>query len=279
MHLIYFDETGNTGNDLDQTEQPIFVLGALVVPENVWSALEADLLASLARHLPSPLPNDFEIKGSELHNPRGFFRTLPIPVRLALRDDWLAIAHRHGLRLIYRAIPKKRYKAWLISTFGSGVLINPHVAAFPLVARVVDDYLRQLPGSPLGIFIFDENRDVVTDIEKSLRVLRSTDGVLRLGRIIEKGFFIDSRASLPIQLCDLCIYAARRKEEAKAGLRVKPLDQTCIPLVEAIIHRGDERLTDVLAWLADQQKKERPGDFTPKSDTAGPEKGPNRSGR
>ncbi len=278
MHLIYFDETGNTGNDLDQPDQPIFVLGALVVPETAWSALEADLLAAIARHVPAPIPVDLEIKGSELHNPRGFFRSLPIVVRLALRDDWLNIAGGHGLRLIYRAIPKRRYKAWLLATFGGGVAINPHVAAFPLVARVVDDYLRQLPGAPLGIFIFDENRDVVTDIEKSLRVLRSTDGTLRLDRIIEKGFFIDSRSSLPIQLCDLCIYAGRRKEEVKAGLKVKPLDQTCIPLFDRLVHRGDEKLTDVLAWLATQQKKERPGD-TPRSGAADPEKGPNRSGR
>ena len=259
MHLVYFDETGNTGNALDDASQPIFVLGALVVPENVWMTLEADLAAAIETHFPAPRPDDFEIKGSELHNARGFFRAFAIAQRLALRDAWLTLARRHGLRFVYRAIPKKRYKAWLLNTFGSGVAINPHVAAFPLVARVVDDLLQRQPGPPLGIFISDENRDVVTDVEKAHRLLRNADGVLRLGRIIEKGFFIDSRSSLPLQLCDLCVYAARRKEEAKAGLRVKPMDETCFPLIEPLIHRGDERISDVLAWLTQQQKKERPG--------------------
>jgi hypothetical protein len=255
MHLIYFDETGNTGNDLDQPDQPIFVLGALVVAEDAWTPLEAELLEAIETHFPGPRPADFEVKGSELHNPRGFFRQFPIAQRLALRDAWLKIAHRLGLRFVYRAISKKRYKAWLISAFGSGVAINPHVAAFPLVARVIDEFLQRQPGPPLGIFISDENRDVVTDIEKSLRLLRSVDGVLRLGRIIEKGFFIDSHSSLPLQLCDVCVYAARRKEEMKAGFRVKAIDQGCIALIEPLVHRGDERLTDVLAWLTDQQKK------------------------
>jgi hypothetical protein len=89
MHLIYFDETGNTGNDLDQPDQPIFVLGALVVAEDAWTPLEAELLEAIETHFPGPRPADFEVKGSELHNPRGFFRQFPIAQRLALRDAWL----------------------------------------------------------------------------------------------------------------------------------------------------------------------------------------------
>ena len=28
MHLVYFDESGNSGNNLNDADQPIFVLGA-----------------------------------------------------------------------------------------------------------------------------------------------------------------------------------------------------------------------------------------------------------
>jgi hypothetical protein len=48
-------------------------------------------------------------------------------------------------------------------------------------------------------------------------------------------------------------------EEEKAGLSIKPIDQTIIPWVKPLIHRGAESRPDVLAWLASQQKKERPG--------------------
>jgi hypothetical protein len=260
MHLIYLDESGQTGTNLRDTDQPVFVLGALVVPESVWLTLEKDLQAAIEKSFPAPRPGDFEIHATEISNPRnGYFKQFAIAHRLAFRDEWFRIAQTHALKFVYRAISKKRFHAWSVNSFGTGFAINPHVAAFPLVARVVDDLLKSLPGSPLGIFISDENREVVGDIEKAIRFFRGTEGVLKLGQIIEKGFFIESEKSLVLQLCDLCVYTARRKEEQKLGFPVKPLDQGGIPLIEPLIHVGDERLHDVIVWLEQQQKKGRPG--------------------
>jgi hypothetical protein len=45
MQLIYLDESGNTGNNLQETQQPVFVLTALLVPEQKWLALESELQA------------------------------------------------------------------------------------------------------------------------------------------------------------------------------------------------------------------------------------------
>ena len=119
---------------------------------------------------------------------------------------------------------------------GTGIVVNPHVAAFPLVARVVDDWLKSLPGSPLGIFISDENKEIVRDVEKSIKVLRGIEGTLKLGQIIEKGFFIDSTKSVILQLCDLCAVSLRKREEAKAGFRDNPLHHSGIVLLEPPIH-------------------------------------------
>lgn len=260
MHLIYLDESGQTGTNLKDAAQPVFVLGALVVSESAWLALEADLQASIDRAFVPPRPDDFEVHATEISNPRNaYFRQFPIAHRLAFRDEWFRLAQKHGLKLVYRAISKKRFAEWSYHTFGSGVAINPHVAAFPLVARVVDDLLKSLPGSPLGIFISDENREVVSDVEKAIRFFRGAEGVLRLGQIIEKGFFIESEKSLVLQLCDLCVYTARRREEKKAGMPVKAIDEGGIALIEPLIHVGDERLRDVNVWLEQEQKKGRPG--------------------
>ncbi len=258
MHLIYLDESGNTGVDLNEPKQPVFVLGALLVPEGEWLPLETALTALVERFVPAPRPIGFELHATELINPRGHFRQFPVQQRLDFFREILQVAAQHQLRFVYRAIVKKRFARWLENTFGPGVLINPHVAAFSLVAQVIQEHLKSLPGSPLGIFISDDNREVAPDVEKSIRILRRDSSTLRLGQIIEKGFFIDSRTSLPLQLCDLCTYAARRAEEQKAGFPTKPLDQHCIPWLEPLIHRGNESFTDVLAWL-ESQKEERPG--------------------
>lgn len=168
----------------------------------------------------------------------------------------MSLAAAHDVKLIYRAIEKKRYQRWLHTTFGPGISINPHVAAFALVSRVVDDYLRGLASKPLGIFISDENKEIVADIEKSIRVLRGTGGNLHLGQIIEKGFFIQSQKSLPLQLCDLFALSLRKREEIKIGLPPKAIDESGIQLAESLVHRGNEAYRDVIAWLT-QQHAER----------------------
>lgn len=259
MHLIYFDESGQSGNNLADTSQPVFTLAALVVPETVWLAVERDLNAAVAKFFPTR-PEHFEIHATALRNGDDYFRQFPVSHRLAFRDACLKLAHQHGLKLIYRAIEKRRFQKWIHGAFGPGVLINPHVVAFPLVARVVDEYLKALPGSPLGIFIADENREIIGDVEKSIRLLRGAEGSLKLGQIVEKGFFIDSTTSLLLQLCDLCAYSARKKEEIKIGLPAKPIDENGVQLIESLIHRGNEAYKDTLDWVISQQKKERPGD-------------------
>lgn len=255
MHLIYLDESGNTGTDLKDAQQPVFVLAALIVPETCWQQLEADLEASFKNFLPAISFEGVEVHGSDLRGGRGHFRGQSLQVRIALRDEWLKIAQKHHLKLVYRAIVKKRFENWMHTTFGTGVQINPHVAAFALVARVVDEYLAALPGKTLGIFISDENKEVVHDVEKSIKVLRGAAGVLRLGQIVEKGFFIDSSKSRVLQLCDLCALSARKKEEAKTGGNLRGFDVNGVALIDSLIHRGNESLVDVLRWLTDQQAK------------------------
>jgi hypothetical protein len=49
VHLIYFDESGQTGTNLRDPVQRVFVLGALVVPESIWLAVEKDRRTGLLR--------------------------------------------------------------------------------------------------------------------------------------------------------------------------------------------------------------------------------------
>lgn len=274
MKLIYLDESGNTGKNLHDEQQPVFTLGALIIAEEKWQALEKELEASIEKFYPSPRPEDFEIHAKELLSGDNHFKSYSIPQRLALRDEWLEIAVRHELVFVYRAITKKRLHRWVQSSMGSGVSLNPHIVAFPLVARVLDDYLREQGQSALGIFISDENKEIVSDVEKAIKALRVIDGNLRLGQIIEKGFFIDSAKSLPLQLCDLCLFVARKREETKIGRKERAIDVGAYEKLEPIIHRGNESLQDIMAWLKDGQKNGRPGEKSSES-----AEGPARSGR
>lgn len=254
MYLVYVDETGNTGTDLTDSQQPVFLLAALIVPETCWQALESDLEDEIKARFPELDTAEAEIHAADVRSGRGHFRGKPVSDRLALVHNWLKVAGKHSLKVVYRAIEKKRFHVWLTKTFGSGVIINPHVAAFPLVARVVEELLASLGKDALGMFISDENKEIVRDVEKSIKVLRGITGPLRLTRIVEKGFFIDSGKSRILQLCDVCALAARKKEERKLGIPAKPIDDETIRLLEPLIHRGNEAIKDVLTWLTDSQK-------------------------
>lgn len=260
MHLIYLDESGNSGGNLADPQQPIFVLCALIVPEQKWQSLETALAAAVEQAWPQPRPVDFEVHATELINPTSDPVRKSTPTqRLAFMSTWLKLAAQHDLKLVFRAIVKQRYSKWLHQTFGSGVIINPHVAALALVAQVVNSHLRQLPGQPLGIFISDENHQVARDVDKAIRLLRGAEGSVRLTQIIEKGFFVESDKSLVLQLCDLCVYAIRRHEEIREGRKAKPVDAELWKLVEPLVTIGDEKFRDMMGWLESQQKKERPG--------------------
>ncbi|MCX7428693.1 MAG: DUF3800 domain-containing protein [Planctomycetia bacterium] len=259
MYLIYFDESGNTGTNLNDVQQPVFVLCALAVPESRWLQVEQDLHVDIEKFFPTLLSDDFEIHAADLMAGRQSYKDIPLDNRVAFRDAWFSVAVKHELTLVYRAITKKRFQQWVHDTFGVGIAINPHVAAFPLVARVINDWLDSQPDSPLGIIISDENKEIVRDVEKSIKVLRGVEGSLKLGRIIEKGFFIDSSKSLVLQLCDLCAFTLRKMEEAKAGFRDNALHHGGFALLEPLVYHGDEALRDMLEWITSEEKKKRPG--------------------
>jgi Protein of unknown function (DUF3800) len=253
MHLVYLDESGNSGVNLNDQDQPVFLLCAMVVDESRWHNLEAGLKAKLDVHLPDWRAHDkFEIHGADLRRGAGHFEGMSPTARVAFRDDWMRVGAANDVRLIARSVHKKSYATWLASTFGHGVIINPHVAAFALLSRCVDNYMKTLPGPPLGMFICDDNKEVAADVEKSIRVLRISDGALRLAQIIEKGFFIDSKKSLPLQLCDLFALSIRKWTERRWGKPPKAFDDSGIELANALLFQDNKDDGDVLKWLTQQ---------------------------
>ena len=251
MHLLYFDESGNTGLDLNNAQQPVFSLCAMIVAEDHWQSLESSLEKVLDKRFAGWRSIDgFEIHAADLRNGNGPFRGISVAERIAFRQEWMNVGIEHGVKVVYKTVHKRKYAEWLTNSFGAGVYINPHIAAFALLARCVDDYLMLLNPSLLGIIICDENKEIVADVEKSIRMFKQSTGVIKLNRIIEKGFFIDSSKSLPLQLCDLFAYTSRKVSEATWQLgKAKSFDQAGIESLRKVVHASNARDSDVLAWL------------------------------
>ena len=255
MHLIYIDESGNTGMNLADAQQPVFVLCAMMVAEHRWQGLEQDLKSVIDEFFPR-IERDgskFEIHAAQLRAGGGVFHGMSPDRRIAFRDAWMNAGVRHGVTLHWRSIVKSVFAQWLNKTFGADTTLNPHIPAFTLLARVINNYLNGLKERPLGMFILDDNREIIDDVERAIEDMRGlSSNILRLDRIVEKGFFIDSRKSLPLQLCDLYAMSLRKHRERLHGLPKKPFDESGIALALSLVQQGDEQFHDVINWWAEK---------------------------
>ena len=64
MKILYADESGNTGTDLDNKQQPIFVLAGVLVDENNWHSINNTFNEEKIKIL--PILQNYEIHTNEL---------------------------------------------------------------------------------------------------------------------------------------------------------------------------------------------------------------------
>lgn len=249
MQLIYIDESGNSGTNLSDPQQPVFVLGALLIPEVSWKSL-VEATEVLLKPMEKFFGNEFELHTHKLINGNGKWRDIPINDRLDLIDQLMSLLSLHRTKFIYQFIVKKQFARWVDKQYGGAAVLNPHVAAFPRLAADINRSLQNGKSSDLGILICDDNREVHLDIETSLRLLQRDPGSLRLDRIIEKGFFIDSRKCIPLQLVDICVYYARKTEERLIGASTRKIDDAPIEALNKLTadREKEDPTFDLFEW-------------------------------
>lgn len=169
----------------------------------------------------------FELHTMDLVNRKKAFQAFSLDQIRSFRNSLFDLLQEHGLRVLYRKIDKRRYQKYCETHFGKGIRIEPYIMSLPFLCTGIDRILES--SGDLGILIFDHHHDLA-GIEKTLRTLRIGDGgALRTERQIEKGFFVDSAQSFPIQLVDLALYFIRKLEEERIGKKVSPIHQEVFP--------------------------------------------------
>ncbi len=255
MTLVYFDESGDTGTNFNDPQQPVFVLGSLLVKQNIWKELEIQYNSIISEAFNYNVPIGFELHTMDLVGRRRFFKEFELDATIKLRNQLFQLLKDFDIPVFYRKIEKKKYSRYCESRYGKGIKIDPYIMAFPFIGLQVDSWLKEQ--DDLGIFIFDEHRSFL-DIEQSLRVLRlAEDSILQMENVIEKGFFVDSKKSFPLQLIDLVLYYVRKNEEIKIGKKVSEVHQQIFPALEQLTTNLDqhERGRDILDWIDGSMKK------------------------
>lgn len=257
MILIYLDESGDTGTNYNDSQQPIFVLGAMLIDQDKWKVCEENFLEIILNAFDGAIPDSFEFHTMDLVNRNKWFSNFSIEQSKKLRNTLLEFIKVEKFPVLYRKIVKKDYQKYCEDKYGKGIKIDPYVMAFPFICLGVKPYLERK--NDLGIFIIDEHRSIF-DIEQSLKTLRQAHGdVLKMERVIEKGFFVDSSKSYPIQMLDLVLYYLRKYEEYKIGKKVSPVHLEVFDLVVSLSMNLDNHNQgrDILEWVDGRIKNEK----------------------
>jgi hypothetical protein len=260
MILVYIDESGDTGHNLSDKQQPVFVLGGLILPQSKWKDLERQFHQIIIQFFGYESAGDFELHTMDLVNRRGSFKPFSLEKTKSFRDKCLELIQNLEIKIVYRSIEKKEFQKFCEKTYGKGISIAPYIMALPFVCTRINELIKA--ENDLGILIFDENHNLV-EIEKSLRTLRlDASSTLQADNLIEQGFFVDSSKSEALQLVDLVLYYIRKFEENKLGYKVSAHHQETFPIIERICEslREHGRGWDILNWVESRlvgQKKER----------------------
>ena len=223
MHFFYLDETGDTGADLKNVEQPIFVLGGVTVSDKSWRNATDAVQNTITDFFKDAVPDGFELHAHELVARQG-----PFAERSQEDCNALALALLDLLTKLHRphfvAIDKK-----LLLEHGHGEEHNiidsktPYLLAFNYLVSYLERFIREECGtSARGMIIIDRKDMYLTPVDKLTHYRRfEVPKGRQLKRVVEFSHSIDSLRHPLIQLSDLVIYTTRKFLECDNGYRPK----------------------------------------------------------
>jgi Protein of unknown function (DUF3800) len=248
MHFYYLDEAGCTGRDLQNREQPIFVLAGVSVRDEGWSATQERLANMTSDYFGGATPNGFELHAEELLSPNGDgpFAGHDRARRNDLAKQVLGLLvdrshHVHMIGIDKRKLARQRKVDSLL--FDPKV---PFLLAYDYLITYIDWFLgRRLGRSARGMIILDAKPEFLEDVESITRT-RRFDGpkVQRVKRIVEFSYLASTQNPM-VQLSGLVAYCSKKFLELENGCgaswpeEAKRFYAECYGLIDARVARRE----------------------------------------
>lgn len=197
MYLMYVDESGSTGTDYDNKQQPIFCLAGICVEDCKWHEINNEFETKKTQIYPEFKNN--EIHATELFNaPRSsIYNKYSWQENLNALEKIVDLIVNLDIIIYYTAIDKLDFKRHISSTFGNSIKIDPYLYAFGNIYYSFNEYLLEL--NSYGIVFTDEIQSVSKGLEMLYPKLKEDNS-----HIIEKSLYLDSKKNNFIQIADIC---------------------------------------------------------------------------
>ena len=223
MHFFYTDESGDTGRNLRDPDQPIMVMGGVNLRDQGWNQTQQQLQERIDNFFGGVKPDDFELHAYDLLSPAGGgpFAGYPIQDRADLAKDILQLIgdRGHGTHLI--AFDKERIHE---TACGLRLAYNPsrpYLLALDYLITAINHHVRNRLGqSARGLLVLDEKQNHRDDIPAILDDRRNLGAAIhRVKWIVDVGYSVESHRNPMVQIADLVVFCARRFLEIEHGHR------------------------------------------------------------
>jgi len=211
--LAYIDESGNTGRRLDDPDQPVHWLVAVLVPEeNVLDLTHAvEALVSMKR-TDGLVP---ELHGSALFGGDGPWAGVRPIDRVVIYGSALGLLAQHDCVVAYASIDKRKL------TPGTTASTTPHLLALQFLVEKLDAFLvqQQDPLRQRALLVADETQEHEAFAIGVVAAMQARgEGVVPgrlISRVIDTVHFVRSEDNRGVQLADLVAYALNRIDRVK----------------------------------------------------------------
>ena len=203
MYLMYADETGNTGFDLDNTQQRIFTLAGIMIESHKWNDLNNEINLKKAEFFPSLANNEIhtnDIFQGAKNEKKGFnFRINSMEENLRILERLIDLIVEFELPIYSVFIDKPNFKKY---TSKKGIRVDPYLYAISFLSVEYNHFL--IKKRKNGMILVDENNGVISQVEKVHKLLVDENYVSDSNQIIENILFLESKKNNFIQLADIC---------------------------------------------------------------------------
>ena len=212
MKLMYLDESGSTGTDYDNKQQPIFVLGGLTVEDKNWHKIN-NFFENGKIKISSYFKNN-EIHTSEIFSPshKSVFHIKNWEENLKILDNLVSLISKLELSFNFIAIDKKYFKMFLQKNVCSFIKVDPYIYAFCMFYHFTSETLSK--NKEKGIIFLDEIFSIPEYLKKIYPEI-STDNT----SIIEQALFLKSKDTNFIQIADIYSFYVCQYLNIKKGYK------------------------------------------------------------
>ena len=226
MHFFYIDESGDTGSNLEDSQQKIFVLGGISLRDEGWNKTHEEWSKIIDNYFEGNIPHNFELHSHQLLSPNGEgpFQGHDIQKRLGLVEQAidLIVERKHGVH--YVAFDKSQMNTSDCSATLPYDPKTPYFLAFDYMITYVNEIVKNNLGrSARGMLIIDQKDEFMATVEQIFHSRRFSGAKAhRVKWIVEFASAVDSRKNPMVQLSDLVVLCIRRFLEIEAGYTNPP---------------------------------------------------------